>query len=93
MWNQEELQRLLRPLVALVSDLKALLPGTAIGVIEGQEVINIQQLMEEGLLLKLYFYVKKTLNMLIKIYTRFPLNIYIYCNFQFFIQTYETHLN
>lgn len=31
--------------------------------------------------------------MLIKIYTRFPLNIYIYCNFQFVIQTYETHLN
>lgn len=31
--------------------------------------------------------------MLITIYTRFPLNIYIYCNFQFFIQTYETHLN
>lgn len=59
MWNQEELQRLLRPLVALVSDLKALLPGTAIGVIEGQEVINIQQLMEEGLSLKLYFYVNK----------------------------------
>lgn len=47
MRNQEELQRLLRPLVTPVSDVKALLPGAAVGVVEGQEVVNIQQLMEQ----------------------------------------------
>jgi len=43
-WNQEQLQWLLRPLVATVTDLKALLPGAAIRVVEAQEVVNIQQL-------------------------------------------------
>lgn len=44
MWNQEKLQRLLVPLVAAVPDLKPLFPGTAVGVVEGQQVINVQQL-------------------------------------------------
>lgn len=46
MWNQENFQWLLIPLVSLVTDLKALFPCTAVGVVKGQEVINIQQLIQ-----------------------------------------------
>lgn len=42
--HQEHFQRLLVPLVALVTDLKALFPGAAVGVIKRQQVVNIQQL-------------------------------------------------
>lgn len=44
MWDQEKLQGLLIPLVAAIPDLKPLFPGAAIWVVEGQQVVNIQQL-------------------------------------------------
>jgi len=43
--DQDQLQRLLVPLVAVVTDLKSLFPDAAVvGVVEGQQVIDVQQL-------------------------------------------------
>lgn len=44
MRNQNQLQRLLVPLVTMVTDVKALLPGAAVRVVKGQKVVDVQQL-------------------------------------------------
>ena len=42
--NQKKFQRLLVPLVTMVTDLKTLFPGAAIRIVKREEVVNVQQL-------------------------------------------------